>query len=218
MKEQIINPQIKLSPETWLNDFAWWAMRYCIGRRSAASLTWCDILEVLESQKECFSKMRERLEFFARDIRAEITQRIEWLPGITCSRGYNSTIVTDAYSLLVRHLQSHPEEKFKDYDYEIDCVDETVISTPASKSKEFTYDTFPASDYHGWIKLANYIDRQKKITVGNGKQEETVICVEMPTIEDYAEEKVAMVWSPILPLTSANRYYVPEYIKKIEDI
>lgn len=218
MREQIINPQLKLSPRKWLDEFAWWGMRYCIGRRSAASLMWSEIMEVLVNQKECFVGMEDRLRFFARDIRSEISQRMGWLEGITVSREYNSVIVTDAYSLLVRHLQNHPEEKFETHDFEIDCVAETVTSAPSKQLKTMLHDIFPATDFHGWIKLANFIDRQKKLLVGNGTQEEEVICVEMPTVEDYAEKKVAMVWSPILPVSIACRYYLPEYIKKIEDI
>lgn len=217
---KLLNPQIKLSPEQWLNDFAWWGMRYCIGRKSGASLMCYDILEVLETQKECFEdkKIKERLKFFARDIRAEISQRMNWLKGVICRGDSNSQIVTDAYTLLVKYLEDNPEIKFEENDFDIDCAAEIVSSVPSSQLKDITYDTFPSSDFHGWIKLANYIDRQKKITVGNGEKEEIAICVEIPTVEDYSEGRVAMVWSPIYPLSSTNRYYLPEYIKKIEDI
>lgn len=212
---------IELKPLDWLENFAWWGMRYCIGRQSYASGTWADILDVLEKNREEFisdKKVFDRLKYFAADIRAEISTIVGFIDGILVQQSHNSQIVEDAYSLLVRHL-SNPKcnAVFNSYDFEINCrTCQVYLTRPRNmpRSENSFSMGFPRSDFHGWIKLANSIDKRKLVTLedGNGN-EEKVLCSEMPV---NCEGKVEMVYSPIKYL-SANRWYDNSYVVKVED-
>lgn len=207
---------IQLDPRAWLDDIAWWAMRYCICRNTYANDTWKTILSTIEHYPNQFRNERNlsRLKFFARDIRSEISGSFAFTSGIDVEGSYNSVIQIDAYSLLATGLEENDKVSWNDYDFEIDCVEKRISpnqrAIPRSKSNDSSYTSFPRTEFEGWIKLANSIDNRYRVTVSNGVIEETNICVQVPVVVD--KNVVGIRWSKVDRLDLG--YYLPEYIKE----
>lgn len=164
-----------------LNDIIWPAVRYCIGRSSYVSTYAQDYWQLISKNFNKFD--RKRLEFFARDIRAEVSDRVKFRRNVQVENAYNSKIVKDAYSLLIEYLQQHPDVLHEKTFFEIDCVECSVSEKPWEVPDEYKFSRFEYSiDLPAWITLANCLDSQKEVTVkDNDGNEQTFICVEQPT-------------------------------------
>lgn len=178
MKTNIINPQIKVNPDTLL-ELMFDSARYCIGSRTGhAAMMAQDIWHIIRFDRDKFNE--DRLQFFARDIRAEISQFVGGWQNCKVTHAYNDCIKYDAYTLLCKYLEAHPDEVFGSCDFEIDCVSGEVKCYDGGVESS-AYSPYPYDGLPQWIMLANCIDRQLEITLSDGKNKDTRICVEAPT-------------------------------------
>lgn len=213
------NGAIAVPVDQLLNDIIWPAVRYCIGRSSYVSTYAQDYWKLISQNFNKFD--RKRLVFFARDIRAEISEHIKFCQNTHVDNAYNSTIVKDAYSLMMEYLHQHPEVRYKKVFFEIDCVDCTVTEKPWEVPDEYKFSGFEYSvDLPAWITLANCLDSQKEATIkDNEGSEQTFICVEQPT-RDGLSYVLVDNWSIHLDsdyIVSVKPYNIPYSLRDLCD-
>lgn len=171
--------KIALSPGTLLDELLWQATRYCIGRRSYVSTYAQDYARIIRRNRDLFNQ--DRLRFYARDIRAEISNHISHYGNVQVENAYNDCIKYDAYTLLYKHLKNFPEAPY-DKKYTVDCVSGEITE------KAYKPDGYPIyfnpkeweSDLRPWVLLANSIDRRYMITCKRDGQESTSECTVDP--------------------------------------
>lgn len=178
---------IHLSPSDF-NNLLWCATRYCIGRHSTVSTYAQDFWHIIRGHREFLSK--DRLEFFARDIRAEVSDRIHHYGNISVKHAHNSCIKHDALTLLAAHTKQHrfdqrPHETF----YEVDCLTGEVHASPwddrARQSYNIPFQVDNEYDLPCWILLANCIDRQYEVKLKVNGKERTELCVKHPVDDKF---------------------------------
>ncbi len=183
---------IHLSP-TDFDNLLWCATRYCIGRHSYVSGYAQDFWRIIQSNREHLKQ--DHLEFFARDIRAEVSDRMNRYRNISVQNAYNDCIRYDALTLLADYVQKHPEQKESETSYEINCITGEVYSEPWEPNDKypFPFQVCNEIDLPYWVLLANCIDRQYEVTLncnGNVRKE---LCIKHPTIG--GEYTVVNNWS-----------------------
>ena len=196
--------KIILSPDTLLNDLLWQATRYCIGRRSYVSGLAQDYARIIRHNRDKFTP--DRLQFYARDIRAEISRCVGYHGNVQVENAYNDIIRHDAYTLLYKHLKDLPEAPY-DKKYTVDCVS-GEITEKAYKPNGYPIYFNPKEwecDLRQWVLLANSIDRRYKITCKRDSQEETCEC----TVDHQGRYTCMDNW---------NRHPIPELITDITPI
>lgn len=201
-------PNIKLTDYEWLNYFAKYSMYECISQAHSNHL-WRATYDIIYKHRDDFDEVD--LANFARHIRFAISEKIhKQYPNIFVIRDSINAIEDDAATLLVQYLIDTNREIGKCIFY-IDCEKSLVKSTPVP------YLNYPESidlhEFQGWIKLANYIDKQEdKIfhTIEDGKT--TIKCVKYP-VYDKAENKYFFRYSPI-----DNIYHYIEDFNMVLDV
>lgn len=215
MTKKILNPTINVSPKDFI-ELCWTSARYGIGRRTGVSLNAEMMWRYIRDNRDKLNQ--DRLLFFARDIRAYISDVVHWYRNCHVDNDSNDRINVDAYSLLVNYLEAHPEVDFKTNKFYIDCVSGEVSHEPR-KEKPDEYRSFPDCDLSEWIKLANCIDRLLEVELSDGDKSETKICVEAPTHKYDSDGK--FMGTDEMKLCNADnwRLWVPEeYIKSVKRI
>lgn len=195
---------IKISADTLLDQLLWCATRYCIGRSSYVTTYAEDFWQIICHNRAKFNP--ERLKFFARDIRAYVSDAVGGYSNMRVENAYNDRIVYDAYSLIAKHLDGVTEAP-SDKKYTVDCISGEVTEKPYTPNGYPMY--FNPVD-HGyellpWVRLANCIDRQYEVICENGDKTEKAICIQDPDGAYTCVDK----W---------NRRANPEYIKDIKPI
>lgn len=168
---------ITLNADTLLDEMMWQATRYCIGRHSYVSSYAEDYWQIIRKN---FGKFNyNRLKFFARDIRAEISNTIGYYSNIKIKNADNDRIIYDAYTLLVEYFKRYSNIS-SIQDFIVDCVsgkvthDGPYLGLRSFNPSEWENDLIP------WIRLANCIDRQYEITCEKGGKIKKVICIQDP--------------------------------------
>lgn len=195
---------IKIGADTLLNELTWCATRYCIGRKTYVTSYAKDYCDIIRANRDKFNP--ERLKFFARDIRANVSDVVGWYSDVRVENAYNDRIVYDAYTLLTKHLQGVTEPSCN-VRYIVDCISGEV-TTEAYEPKDYATYFDPQSceyDLLPWVRLANCIDRQFEVTCENDGNVEKAICIQDPD----GRYTCADDW---------NRYADPKYIKEIKPI
>ncbi len=193
---------ITLNADTLLDELMWQATRYCIGRHSYVSSYAEDYWQIIRKNFDKFNY--NRLKFFARDIRSEVSTVVGYHSNIQILNAYNDRIVYDAYTLLAKHLSGVQEIPYNKT-YIVDCVSGkiTEIEEPAGfnrfKPSESEHDLLP------WIRLANCIDRQYEVTCEKDGKIEKAICIQDPDGTYTCVEN----W---------NRSPIPEFIKEVKPL
>lgn len=206
---------ISIRAQQWLNNFAWWAMRYCVGRKTYASDTWRDIYGIILENRDKFDS--EMLAFFARDICSEISRNIHFMQNCHVEGEGNDCIRYDAYSLLIRHLIDNPGIKFENNEFDINCITGEVRHYDW-QDKKALYESLPLFYLEGWVILANMIDgRFYEVTTAFKGNVKKSICVEYPDCEDIQQQVFGFHY---MPVNNYNRtgYLVPEYITEVKPI
>ncbi len=185
---------IHLSP-TDFDNLLWCATRYCIGRHSYVSSYAQDFWRIVQSNRENLSQ--ERLEFFARDIRSEISDRVNRYGNILVHHAYNDCIKYDALTLLASYAREHSEQKECETFYEVDCLTGEVNTSPWTLENQRSY-SLPFQvcneiDLLYWVLLANCIDRQYEVRLNCNGNERTELCVKHPVVA--GEYTVVSNWS-----------------------
>ncbi len=174
---------IQMSP-TDFDNLLWCATRYCIGRHSYVSSYAQDFWHIIQANREHLSQ--DRLEFFARDIRAEVSNRIDVYGNVSIKHAYNDCIKYDALSLLAEHIKQHRwDQRTHETFYEVDCLTGDVSAFPWDENKRQSYNVpFHVCNEHDlpyWVLLANCIDRQYEVKMNVNGKERTEICINHPT-------------------------------------
>lgn len=167
---------ITLNADTLLDEFMWQATRYCIGRHSYVSSYAEDYWRIIRKNWNKFNY--DRLKFFARDIRAEVSAVVGCYSNIQLLNAYNDRIVYDAYTLLAKHLLGVQEIPYNKA-YIVDCVSGEITEIVSAgfncfKPNEYEHDLLP------WIRLANCIDRKYEVTCEKDGKIEKAICIQDP--------------------------------------
>lgn len=147
------NDIVKISSDLLLDELLFPAVRYCIGRRSYVSAYAKDYWKVIQANRDRFNE--ERLQFFARDIKAEISSRMRWWDNVKTEEDYNSTIKYDAYFLLTKYLCKHPDCKFAETDFDINCLTGEVTASPRETPVQEDMNPLPDFNLSEWSKLAS---------------------------------------------------------------
>ncbi len=190
---------ITLSADTLLDKLMWQATRYCIGRHSYVSSYAEDYWRIIRKNWDKFNY--DRLKFFARDIRAEVSDVVNYHSNIKVVNAYNDRIVYDAYTLLMR-LPWIPEDRVTI----VDCISGDIVLEDTDNFKgskfipsEWEHDLLP------WIRLANCIDRQYEVDYEVNGRIEKEICIQEPDGTYACVER----WNALL---------CPEFIKEVKNI
>ena len=171
---------IQVPADTFLNELMWSATRYCIGRSSYVSSYALTFWKLLKDNIDKFPK--QTLAFFARDIRAEVSDYVARFRNVHLEGSYNSMIVKDAYSLIVDYLAQHPGVNKDETLFEVNCVECTVNTNPWVAPEDYKYGLFAYSiDLPAWITLANCIDSLKEVVLQDKEgKEHMFVCAERP--------------------------------------
>lgn len=185
---------IQLSP-TDFDNLLWCATRYCIGRHSYVSGYAQDFWRIIQRNRGLLKE--DRLKFFARDIRAEISNRMNCYGNILVHNADNHCIKYDALSLLANYVQNHPEQKEGETFYEIDCITGNVEASSwaieSCRSALLPFYICNEFDLPYWALLANCIDRQYEVALNCNGNERKELCVTHPVIG--GEYTVVSNWS-----------------------
>ena len=218
--KKIINPTISIDADTLLNDFIWNAARYAIRRCTYMSGLHRDIWGVLKGNLDKFN--HERLMFFARDIKAEVSDRCRWWINVDTEGAYNDRIRYDAYTLLGKYMCEHPDTDAKHTKFIVDCIKGTVATEPWEKPERWIGDAWDGlgdCDIDGWQTLAMKIDRLDAVQVTTeyeGKTE-TYPCIPVYTCVRYSADEPwrwELRYNPIDK--PASTIIAEEYIRKVE--
>lgn len=170
---------ISIGADMLLDQMIWCATRYCIGRKSYVCSYAEDYWHVIRRNRDKFNP--DRLKFFARDIRAYVSDVVGGYSNVRVENAYNDRIVYDAYSLLAKHLYGFTEPPHNTK-YTLDCVSGEIVQEPFKPSappfyfnpSEQQYDLLP------WVRLANCIDRQYEVTCEKDGITEKAVCIQDP--------------------------------------
>lgn len=187
-----------------LDQLIWCATRYCIGRSSYVTTYAEDYWRVIRHNRDKFNPAR--LKFFARDIRAYVSDVVGCCHNVRVENAYNDRIVYDAYSLLAKHLYGFTEPPHNTK-YTVDCVSGEIAQEPREPSTHPFYFNLSERQYDllPWVRLANCIDRQYEVTLENDGKTEKTMCIQDPDGRYTCVDN----W---------NRFANPQYIKDIETI
>ncbi len=185
---------IHLTP-TDFDNLLWCATRYCIGRHSYVSSYAQDFWRIIQNNRELLKE--DRLKFFARDIRTEVSHRISRYDNVSVEHAYNDCIQFDALTLLASYAQAHPKQKECETFYEVDCLTGQVDVFPwedkGKSSYSLPFQVHNEIDLPYWILLANCIDRQYEVSLNCNGNERTELCVKHPIVGD--EYTIVSNWS-----------------------
>lgn len=201
---------ITLSADTLFNELMWQATRYCIGRRSYVSSYAEDYWRIIQKNWDKF--YYDRLKFFARDIRAEVSSVVHGYSNVFVDNAYNDCIVYDAYTLIARYFATHSEVP-ENTRFIVNCISgevatneiinyNEIVNHPqfmAFRPSEWEHDLLP------WIRLANCIDRQYEVDYEVNERIEKEICIQEPDGTYACVDR----WNALL---------CPEFIKEVKKI
>lgn len=181
---------VKLSSSIF-DDLLWCATRYCIGRQSYVSSYAQEFWNVIKNNKKALSI--ERLKFFARDIRTNISEIVGMYSNVKVENAYNDKIVGDAYSLLASYIYTFNEKYFnpEDWIFTVDCVRCTVHAERnpkflKDKADAFLFTLGKQRNLAYWAMLANCIDNQYELTLEKDGVECKKICIFNPFMNEWA--------------------------------
>lgn len=217
---------ITLDTDWLMNHLIISAMRYDASRSSYIVSDLIDIAQLIHRNRDKFNA--DRVKWLARDLREQATHRLQWLKNVICNNDSNDRIVSDAYTLIAKHLQAHPEIRFCHYDWEVDCVSGKVYAnkreTPLMTNGGFHTQTLYDHDIATIVDAANIIDEScHRIVVAEyeGKEKETLCFPSIWAKQIYNEEKhicedytYEMQWKPV---DRPHVYVAHEYITEIKD-
>ncbi len=177
---------IQLSP-TSFDNFLWCATRYCIGRHSYVSSYAQDFWQIIQTNSKQLNK--NRLQFFARDIRTEISNQIHFYDNVNIKNAYNDCIKYDALTLLAAYARTHPDVKEHETYYDVDCISGKVLAFPWNEQDKrphaIAFQVCNEHDLPYWVLLANCIDRQYEVKLAWDGNERTEFCIKHPIDESY---------------------------------
>lgn len=162
-----------------LDQMIWCATRYCIGRSSYVTTYAEDYWRVIRRNRDKFNP--DRLKFFARDIRAYVSNVVGCCHNVRVENAYNDCIVYDAFTLLSKYLDGMAEAPH-DKKFTVDCVSGEVAEENYNPNgypvyfnhSERQHDLLP------WVRLANCIDRQYEVTCEKDGKIEKAVCIQDP--------------------------------------
>lgn len=202
------------------------AMRYDASRSSYIVSDLIDIAKLIHNNRDKFNS--DRVAWLARDLREQASDRLRWLSNVNADNTFNDRIVTDAYTLIAKHLQANPDMRFCDYDWEVDCVSgevyadkrETPLVTNGGHHTQTLYDC----DISTIADAANIIDTDcHRIVVSEyeGEVKETLCFPSVLAEQIWNEERrvcedysYKMQWKPV---DRPHVYLIDEYIKEVKE-
>lgn len=197
-----MNNSITLNADTLLDKLMWPATRYCIGRHSYVSSYAEDYWQIIRKNWDKFNY--DRLKFFARDIRAEVSHDIGFFSNIMVNNAYNDRIVYDAYTLLAK-LWPRYNDVPADKTVIVDCISGEITEVREGAGFNIFVPSDYAVDYLPWIRLANCIDRQYEVDYEVNGRIDKEICIQEPDGTYACVDR----WNALL---------CPEFIKEVNNI
>jgi hypothetical protein len=214
-------------------DCIWMSYRYCIGRRSIAAC--CHAGEIIKHGLDWIPE--DRREFTASDIRREINDSFA---------GGNVTVTSygpakfDVLTLIMQWYEKNPlsedlypmrglvTKHFNDHHFYVDCNEGKVSVEPISETAKkmlylSEYGTIFSkySDYLGWIKLANILDKKRYLITTNfdGKEEEfECISYAQARFDGSVVQTVYATVDKVKENPFIDSYICEEYITRIVEI
>jgi hypothetical protein len=184
MKKELV----KIQANTLL-DLIWNASRYCCGRQSYACSYAEDYWQLIRANRKLMNE--NRLRFFARDLRSQVSGCISFYKGMHVEGAFNDRIRYDAHSLMCQWCMEHPDADLARSEFYIDCIKGTVeqdLNTNCSdKDTIGKIKRFPLHHLEYWCKLADAIDRQEPAIVRRGEDSEIVGVVKRVEYARYAD-------------------------------
>lgn len=172
---------------TDFDNLLWCATRYCIGRHSYVSCYAQDFWHIIQRNIEHLEK--DRLEFFACDIRAEVSDRINRYSNVAIEFAHNNCIQFDALTLLASYAREHPKYNESETFYEVNCLTGTVEASSwifeSQRSYSIPFQLSNEMDLTYWVLLANCIDNQYEVRLRCNGKERTEMCIRHPIDQSY---------------------------------
>lgn len=193
---------ITLNADIILDELMFPATRYCIGRHSYVSSYAEDYWRIIRKNFDKFN--HNRLKFFARDIRAEVSTVVGFYSNVQVTKAYNDIIEYDAYTLLAKHL-SGVQEIPCDKTFIVDCVSGEITEDEGPTGFERFDPAEDERDLLPWIRLANCIDRQYEVDYEVNGRIEKEICIQEPDGIYACVDR----WNALL---------CPEFIKEVKPL
>lgn len=213
---------ITIDADTLLDSFIFNAARYAVRRKTYMSGLHSDIWRVMKDNLEKFS--RERLLFFARDIKAEVSDRCRWWINVDVEGASNDRIRHDAYTLLGKFMYEHPGTDAGHTKFYVDCINGHVETEPWERPKGFIGDAWDGKgdcDIDGWPLLAMMIDRLDVVAVTTHYkgETETFPCIATYDCVRYSADEPWRWEQHYHPIDrNPSCHIAPEYITKVEPI
>lgn len=206
-----MSKKISLDADYLLDELIWPATRYCIGRHSYVSSYAREYWNIIRQHRDSFDE--ERLQFYARDVKAEISNDMNWWDNVRTVESFNSTINFDSYYLLSKYLCEHPDCDFANTDFTINCLNGEIETSEREKSVTIYQNSMPQHSLAEWSKLASSIADQLSVVIKNaeGKEENVNVIAFYDTVRYDVNEPWR--WKRELLLTECwNKMVPPEII------
>lgn len=201
-----------------MEDFIWMSYRYCIGRKTIAACTHADTIAALISNNPNLLS-DDRRAFMVKDIREEITNKINWK---RCIHIEGSHYNKDVFSPLMYALNKYPDRKQTVFHFDANTNEIYKVEKDESL---YEFDTVD-SDYNDlipWVKLANLLDTSchRVITVVFDGKKKEIDCYPFP--RDIRNEDGTITYKESWAGVDGNgvsmcRYICEDYITEIESI
>lgn len=209
--------RITLDADFVLDDLIWWGMRYISHRSTYATSAAMDYANLIVNHRHKFD--RDRLLFFARDVRSEICDRLRFSDNIKIENYSNDRIERDAYSLIKEEMmrQSIPWTDSHKYRYEVDCMECTCEIIPLDKCEWNEYRALHNDiDVNNFVILADVIDRVFEVRTKYEGRESLSECVESINWYQPIGEDKPRWCREYKPIDNLHSFISRNYITKIE--
>lgn len=200
-----------------LDELIWPATRYCIGRHSYVSSYAETYWSIIKEGWDSFNQ--SRLQFYARDIKTEISNHMNWWDNVKTINAYNDIIKYDSYFLLSKYFSEHPDCVFADNDFEIDCVSGEITVTKRETPVKDSLVRMPEWDLPHWSKLASAISDRYEVETNNAFDGPCkMICI---VSYDYCRYDVKEDWryeKHYHPIGKLSHYIPLESIQSVKPV
>ena len=224
MTKKILNPTVAVDADTLL-DLMMRAARYDVGGKTGmADSTARTIMLTVTANRDLFDE--GRLRRLAADIRENISRNVAFYKNVRTEHEWNHCNRFDAYSRIAEVLERHPDYRFNELDFSVDCEGGEVTVTHRDRPvaglvNRDLHDPF----IEPWVKLANVLDRSKwwRVTVEYDGRTETLTCIGWPQgVQEYDEKlhettgyTYRTVYTPI-GKASGSSWIAENCIKEVE--
>lgn len=218
--------KIELDADWLLDNCLVWAARYCASRSSYAISYLSDYVTLINKNREKFNP--NRVQHLASDLRRIASERLSFYKNVKVENYYNSCNTYEAYYLIGEYLANHPDMRFCDYNWNVDCVtgqidiekrDEPLLDFTGRIKSLYDMDIDIVSRAAAMLSNSQHF---KVTTRYNGKEEWTIAAKHISAEQIYDKvkhETIDFKYRVVyISLNRADSYITPKYITEISKL